>query len=64
MIHSGLVSARPAQDRSAWMYGDCPTSVLDPPAFVGAHWFAYADRVTHAPHGRRIAVSGRPPAPS
>lgn len=42
MFHPGLVSA-PNQAARAAMYEDYVGSVLRHPAFVGCHWFQYAD---------------------
>ncbi len=42
MFHPGLVAA-PDQAGRARMFQDYLTSVLEHPAFVGAHWFQYMD---------------------
>ncbi len=43
MFHTGLVPA-PGQAGRARMFQDYVTSVLQHPAFVGAHWFLYMDQ--------------------
>jgi len=43
MFHTGLVAASSQADR-ARMFIDYMQTVLDHPAFVGAHWFQYADQ--------------------
>lgn len=43
MFHPGLVAAPSQADRAA-MFIDYLRTVLDHPAFVGAHWFQYADQ--------------------
>lgn len=45
MFHPGLVAAASQADRAA-MFVDYMRTVLDHPAFVGAHWFQYADQAT------------------
>lgn len=42
MFHTGLVAARDQDERAA-MYRDYLRSVLEHPAFIGAHWFQYVD---------------------
>ena len=42
LFHPGLVST-PSQAARAAMLSDYITSVVDHPAFVGAHWFQYTD---------------------
>lgn len=43
MFHPGLVAAATQADR-ARMFIDYMRTVLDHPAFIGAHWFQYADQ--------------------
>ncbi len=43
MFHTGLVAASSQADR-ARMFIDYMRTVLDHPAFIGAHWFQYADQ--------------------
>lgn len=43
MFHAGLVAAASQADR-ARMYIDYMRTVLDHPAFIGAHWFQYVDQ--------------------
>jgi hypothetical protein len=42
MLHPGLVASSNQQER-AKAFGDYVLSVVDHPAFVGCHWFQYAD---------------------
>lgn len=42
LFHTGLVAA-PNQEARARMYREYIQSVVDHPAFVGAHWFQYKD---------------------
>jgi agarase len=42
MFHTGLVAAEDQEDR-ARMYQEYVRGVVDHPAFVGCHWFKYAD---------------------